>query len=286
MFKSLMALCLVFSFQANANNTKADEAAAAYAMRAFDADGIKKVNEALVLYDEAIAAETDEFQKLFLTHEKATAHYFLGTALDKKQEKMDNHQIAMDIADGVMKAMGVEAKTAHELDDTQIADILNRLDEQSEALLADAFYSKGTNLGQWGNLNGIATSIGRLPEVLGLMDVIERMGYGEIHYYGPARTVGRANFILPKIFGGDLAKSEKLLKNAYKQTLSPGTKYSVNGYNNLYLAETMYKRGKENQAIKLLETFVAADLSTLSEGNEPENKEAIRAAQELLDDWK
>ena len=285
MLKSLMALCLIFAVQANAN-VKADEAEAAYALRDFNEMGIKNVNEAIKLFDEAITLEADTFQKKVLTHRKSEAFYFLGTALDKKKERMAAHQEAMDISDVLMTGFGVDAEKAHELSDTQIADLLNTLNDDEELLLAEVFYAKGINLGQWGQLNGIASSIGRLPIVLGLMDRIEKLGHEDINYYGPVRTVGRANFVLPKIFGGDLDKSETLLKRAYKETLVPGKKYSVNGYNNLYLAETMYKRGKETQAIKLLETFVAADPSTLAEGNEPENKEALRTAQERLDDWK
>ena len=112
------------------------------------------------------------------------------------------------------------------------------------------------------------------------------MGLESIHEYGPYRTIGRANFILPKIFGGDLAKSEKYLKDAYKNTLVQGQRYSVHPYNNIYLAETMYKAGKETQAKNLLDSFLAADITTLKEGQEPENREAMRVAQDLADDWK
>jgi hypothetical protein len=51
------------------------------------------------------------------------------------------------------------------------------------------------------------------------------------------------------------------------------------------LAETLHKRGKETQAKRLLETFLNADFDTLAEGSEPENREALRLAQELLNSW-
>lgn len=285
MHRFLLAACLLFTVQ-SFGNTKADEAAAAYSLREYNEAGLKNVQEAVNLYVEAIQIETDDLKKRQLMLDLATAYYFQGQALEKKDDRKQAHQNAMDVADKIMTAMGVDASTAHELTQAQINDLLNKFDEDNETVLADAFYTKGINLGQWGRLNGVASSIGRLPVVLGLMDRIEMMGYESIHEYGSYRTIGRTNFVLPKIFGGDLAKSEKYLKDAYRQTLVEGQRYSLNPYNNIYLAETMYKAGKETQAKNLLDTFLAADITTLKQGQDPENREAMRVAQELADDWK
>lgn len=291
MFKSLLALSLLFSIQSYAQ-TKAELAEAAYANRDYNQSGADAVKQAIALYKEAITEipkttpEQEALEKRKLNVALASAHYFLGTALNDKDLQKAEHQMAMDIADSIMTGLGVDVDKSHELTQNEITDIQNRLDDENELILAEAFYAKGISLGQWGRLNGIVASLGRLPVVLGLMDRIEMMGYESIHEYGPYRTIGRANFILPKAFGGDLDKSEKYLKIAFKKTIhSKQNKYSINGYNNLYLAETMYSAGKENQAKKMLETFVNADPATFKEGNEPENREAVRLANELLNEW-
>ncbi len=279
-----VAFCLIFSTQTFANE-KADQAAQAYAQRDFNETGIKFAQQAAGLYKEAVAVEADEATKLNLMLAEATAHYFLGTALGDKDERKEAHQKAMDLADGVMGAMGIDGGTAHDLNQTQINDLLNKLTDAEELLVAEAMYSKGINLAQWGRLNGIASSIGKLPNVLGLMDRIDMLGYKEIHEYGPNRTKGRIKFTLPKILGGDLDESEVLLKEAYRNSLVEGQRYSVNGYNNIYYAETLYKMGKENQAKRLIDIFLAADPKTLKADSEPENNEALRVAQELADSW-
>lgn len=280
----LVALCLLFSSLTYANE-KADLAAEAYSHRDYNVVGTQKVQEAIKLYGEAISEEADADMKLIYTNALSTCHYFLGTALVKKDEKKAAYQEAMSVADSVMTTLGVSADSAHELDQNQINSLLNQLNDTQELVLAEAFYSKGVSLAQWGNLNGIASSIGRLPEVLGLMERVEMMGYESIQEYGPWRTIGRVNFLLPKLFGGDLEKSEDFLKRATQNSLAQGQRYSANGYNNLYFAEVLYKRGRETQAKRLLDMFINADFTTFTEGKEPENREALRKAQELADDW-
>jgi hypothetical protein len=284
MHKILLAICLTFSIFSQAND-KADQADAAYSQRDFNESGIKSVQTAVQLYTEAIAEEADINLKLQYKSSLANAYYFLGTSLDKKDDRIVVLESGMTTSDEVMIHFGVEAQKAHQLSQNQINDLLNTLDEGSELLLAEAMYNKGTSLAQWGNLKGISSSISRLPEVLGLMDKIELLGYQSIHEYGPYRTIGRINFKLPALFGGDLAKSEDYLIRATRNTLAEGQRYSINGYNNVFLAETLYKSGKETQAKSILETFIKADFSTLKAGSEPENKEALRTAQELLSDW-
>ncbi len=281
----VVGLCLVFSLNTFAN-PKADEAAAAYAQRDFNAAGVLKVQESVTLYGEAIAVETDAMGKLNLMLDLASAHYFLGTAMETKNDRKTQHQNAMDVADDIMSAMGVDPVKAPELTKDQVTALQNKMTDAEELVLSEAMYSKGINLAQWGSLNGIASSIGKLPVVLGLMERIEMLGYESIHEFGPYRTIGRINFMLPGLLGGDLDKSEEYLKNAYRNTLVEGERYSINGYNNIYLAETLYKKGAETQAIKLIETFLAADPGTLNADSEPENREAFRVAQELADDWK
>lgn len=281
-----LALCLIFSVHTSYANQKAELADATYAQRDFNEAGVKKALEAVTLYGEAVAEEADSLAKLNLMLAQATAHYFLGTAMSVKDDRKAQHRAAMDVSDAIMTEMGVNAAKAHELTNQEISDILGRLEADQELILADAMYSKGINLAQWGSLNGLSSSIGQLPVVQGLMQNIEKLGYAQIAEYGPYRTLGRIQFKLPPILGGNLKESEKFLKSAYRKTLVSGQKYSLNAYNNIYLAETLHKQGKENQAIKLLQTFLAADPLTLKADSEPENREAIRLAEKLMDDWK
>ena len=285
MSKVLVALCLVLSATQVFGNEKAKQAEEAYALRDYTEAGIDNTQTAVTLYNEIIGIEGDEVAKMNYQNKLASAYYFLGSALDKKNDKKAAHQNAMDVADEIMTTLGVDSDSAHELSDSEIAAIKNNLDDDRELLLAEAMYSKGISLAQWGNLNGIASSIGRLPEVIGLMEKIEALGYASINEYGPWRTIGRINFVLPSLFGGDMAKSEDFLKRATLESLAPGKKYSINGYNNIYFAETLYKRGKENQAKAIIKAFRAADFDTLAEGSEPENREALRLADELATDW-
>ncbi len=280
----LAAICLAFSFNTFAND-KADLAAAAYSQRDYTTEGVEKALESIELYKEAVTAETVETAKLQLMLDQATAHYFLGTAMDKKADRKEQHLMAIDMADAVLSQLGVDPKKAHELTKDEITALLNKYDEVHEYFIADAMYSKGINLSQWGNLQGPASAIGRLSEVTGVMERIGMMGYESIHEYGPYRTIGRIKFVLPTILGGDLKESEKFLIDAYRNSLAEGQRYSVNGYNNIYLAETLYKQGKETQGRRLIDTFLAADPATLKPNHEPENREALRVAQELHDKW-
>lgn len=284
MSKIVMALCLLLSINGHANE-KAKAAEDAYALRDYTEAGIQNTETAATIYVELISNEADPVVKSTYQTKLASAYYFLGSALSKKAEKKAAHQNAMDVADQVMTTMGVDSAKAHELTDAEIVSLKNSLDDESELLLVEAMYSKGISLAQWGKLNGISSSIGKLPEVLGLMEKIEALGYADIHEYGPYRTIGRINFVLPGLFGGDLEKSEDYLKDATMKSLAPGQRYSINGYNNVYFAETLYKRGKETQAKAIIKAFRAADFTTLAVGNEPENREALRVADGLAADW-
>lgn len=283
--KFTFIMTLLLSTQVLMAQSALEQAAAEYNLRDYNAEGVKHVEAAIELYNQALNEEQEQTARLKIRGELATTYYFLGSSREATKDKIAAHEEAMDLANKNIEALGADSKKIHQWTAAQIAEISNKLNEEQRLLLAEAMYSKGVSLAQWGNLNGVASSIGRLPEVLGLMDRIEMMNLSHISEYGPYRTIGRINFVLPALFGGDLAKSEEFLTQAYRQSLVEGQRYSSNGYNNLYLAETLHKRGKENQAKRLLETFLQADFDTLAEGSEPENREALRVAQDLFDSW-
>lgn len=291
MHKSVLALCLLFSVGSYAND-KALEAAKFYDLRDFNAEGIANVETSIDLFEEALTTETDGTLKLNYRNSIASSQYFVGTALPNNDENKDakkaSFAAAMATADGIITELGVDVNKVHELTQDQVNATLNSLDPAQEAELAEAMYTKGTSLAQWGKLNGITSSLGKLPIVLGIMARIEMLGKKEIHNYGPYRTIGRIKFSLPKIAGGDNDEAIKKLGEAVKNTKAEGQVYSINGYNNIYLAQSLYKAGKENKAKEILQLFVDGDFNLLLVGYEPENREALRVAQGLLDgteDW-
>lgn len=291
MQKITLALCLLFSTGTFAND-KATEAASFYDLRDYNEAGIENVERSIELFIEADAIETDATLKLNYRNSIASGQYFIGTAWesteDNKEIKKAAFSDSMKTADGIITELGVDINKVHELTQDQVNAILNNLNPAQEIELAEAMYTKGISLAQWGKLNGITSSLGKLPIVLGIMARIEMMGQKQIHSYGPYRTIGRIRFTLPKIAGGDLDEAKKKLTDAVKNTKAAGQAYSVNGYNNLYLAQTLYKAGNENKAKEFLQLFIDGDFTLLAPGSKPENREALRIAQGLLDgteDW-
>jgi hypothetical protein len=292
MFKLIASFvfCLSASISVFAN-AKAEEAAALYAQRDFyhmNPAGVDKAIEAARVYQQAVDLETDFNQQLQISIDLITAHYFIGTALkeDLIQERMAAHQKAMDLSDEVISELGVEPSKASQLTQAEITNILNSLDATQELVLAQAIYNKAINLAQWGNLAGIASTLGRLPEVFGLLQRVMMMGYESIYEYGPDRTIGRIHTELPLEAGGKIELAEEHLMKAYRSTLVEGKRYSKNGYNNLFLAEALHKLGEETKAVRVLEFFINADITTLKEGNEPEHRASLKEATRLYNLWK
>ena len=283
----LSTLCIVLAstiVQAQSNQTNEQKAVEHYAQRDFNKDGIANVEKSIEYYKAAIDEESDNNKKLNLQTLLSQAYYFLGTAYEDEDVRKQSHKDGLEIAEAVVDALGV--KDPHELTKKQVEKIQAEKSVEEIQILMEAIYYEATNLAQWGRLNGITSSLGKLPEVIGNLDSIELFGYESIHHYGPYRTVGRIRFILPGLVGGDLEESEEKLKTTFKNTLADGEKYSVEGYTNVYLAETLEKRGKSSQAAQVIKAFIESDPATWAEDSIPENNQALERAKELAEEWK
>ena len=271
----------------NVSAATADElmaqAKSAYAAREYDATGVKSAKEAVELYKQASKAATDKTVRYAALVGESEALHFVGAASNDTQVKIDTHLAGIERADEVVKAYGISNVEA--VADADLAK-LKALPAAELALLGEALYFRGINLGQWGSANGVMASLNRWPELRSNMEVIVNLGIQNIHEYGPYRVLGRGYFKVPGLFGGSNQKAEKYLSAAVKYTLAAGKKISTNGNNNTYYAELLKDLGRDAEAVALMKELVAADPVTVSGGNGlPEFKQAQKDAAELLKSW-
>ena len=66
----------------------------------------------------------------------------------------------------------------------------------SKSDLANAHYFYAINLARWGNANGISASIGKLPELMQNLDLVNELDE-TVENYGSLRTSGRVRFKVP-----------------------------------------------------------------------------------------
>ncbi|MDZ4082179.1 MAG: hypothetical protein U1E10_04530 [Bdellovibrionales bacterium] len=258
-----------------------NQAKAAYAAREYSAVGAAKSQEAADLYAQAAKSATDKKTQHLALVGQSEALYFVGAANTAAEVKIEKHLAGLEIADIVVKAYGVTDVT-----NVPAADLarLKALPADELALVGEALYFRGINLGQWGNANGVMESLGRWPELRSTMEVIVNLGVFGSHEYGAYRVLGRGYFKVPGLFGGSNKQAEKYLSAALKYTLAPGQVFSTNGYNNLYIAELYKDIGKEKEAKEILEAFVAADAKVLNPPSYVEFLEAQKEAQVMLND--
>jgi hypothetical protein len=258
-----------------------NQAKAAYAAREYSAAGAAKSQEAADLYAQAAKTATDKKTQALALVGQSEALYFVGAANAAAEVKIEKHLAGLELADSVVKSYGISDVT-----NVPAADItrLKALPADELALLGEALYFRGTNLGQWGNANGVMESLGRWPELRSTMEVIVNLGVFGAHEYGAYRVLGRGYFKVPGLFGGSNKQAEKYLSAAVKFTLAPGQVFSMNGYNNLYIAELYKDIGKEKEAKEILEAFVAADAKALNPPSYVEFLEAQKEAQVMLND--
>lgn len=254
----------------------------AYASREFSTDGITHAQTAADLYGQLATLKSEPKEKAIFLVKQSEALYFTGNATADVASKAEIHWKAYELADTAAKALGVSnvSEAASRVDA-----IKGELTTEQLALLGEALYFRGINLGQWGQANGVTSSLSRWGELKDTMLLIIDLGLAEIHQYGANRTLGRGYFKIPALLGGSMKKAEQYLKEAYVNTLDVSQKFSANGYNTLYYAELLYEIGDEDDAVAMLEAFVAADASVLNPDSLPETRAAQRDAQKLLKDW-
>jgi hypothetical protein len=278
-FLGAFALATALALPALADSTAADKA---YSQRDYTAPGIKKAQEAADLYAQEAAHATDPQIKAKNLAGQAEALYFVGAASQANAEKINKHLQGMNVADQAVAIFGIKDVTKVSPDDVKK---LKSLPADQLAVLASSLYQRGINLGQWGAANGVMKSLSKWPELKANMQVIIDLGQGKINDYGPYRVLGRGYFKIPSMLGGSVDKAIQYLSSAVKGSKAAGQIYSVNGFNNTYLAEALNSNGKTADAKQLLNEFLKADPKTLNPILVPENQQAQSDAKELLKSW-
>ena len=274
---ALLASSVLAAPLSHAAVATADEAKQAFAQREFDDAGIAKAQEAADDYAQLVTETADNALKAEYLVRGSEANYFVADASKAHDVRLSHFDAGYKLADQAVKLLGVASVTS--VSDTDLATLKG---SASLDLIADGLYFRGINLGQWGQENGVASSLGKWPELRSNMELIGKLGQDKTHEFGAFRTLGKAYAALPSLLGGSMKKAEAFLKQAVEGSLADGQTYSVGAYNNIYYAQILAKTGKVDAAKTLLEGFVAADPATLNPAEVPEVRRAQSDAKEFL----
>jgi tetratricopeptide (TPR) repeat protein len=150
------------------------------------------------------------------------------------------------------------------------------------------YYWKASCLALWGNANGISASLGKIPELLRLInDGLEL----DTRYEGGGlfRLASAVYLKIPEIFGGGVDKSmnfnnRALASEAFPDSKDPATAtgdYFFNVYDQR--AQALAKKGRKDEAIALLsEAIERIEAGDLPFGREPETRLHRRDIEETL----
>lgn len=252
-----MALMLLFSLTSFAQTM--EEAKDLYAQRGAD---VSFAQQAADMYLNLAAGTEDKLSKATYLNEASNALYYVASQSNSTEDKKRIH------TEGFNKAS------------VAISLLRGTTVETEKEQLALGLYRYGANLGKWGEANGVASSLSKWPNLKNTMESIIEMGMQKTEWFGANRILGRAYYKLPFPLGSK-KKSYNYLKEAFDNTKN-GNKVSVHGLNNLYLADLLVAIGKQDQAKKLLEAFVALDPETLCPERVPETKAEMEEAKAKL----
>lgn len=267
--------------QAQTKQELVAEAQKAFAERDYTIAGIASAQRAADLYLQIAGMVMDQKEKAPFMVARAEALYFVGNASDENKVKMEKHWQGYELSHAAVAAFGVTDVT--KADPSKLKSVLSA---QELEILGEGLYYRGINLGQWGAANGVVQSLTKWPELRDTMQLIINLGLEGIHDFGANRTLGRGYFKIPAMLGGSQKKAKEYLTTAFEKTLNANKTFSINGYNNIYLAEVLLENGSEDRAIEILEAFVNADKSTFKIDNLPETLQAQKDAKKILADWK
>lgn len=195
--KKMLSIC--FLAQALSFSVMADETAA---QNLFAKRGENKENakQAADLYSGLAQAETNSLKKAQLLTKEAEAIYYYGSKIEGKENKMvahDRGQKTAMVAVGILgSAPGVAKDPAFKTD------------------LALGYYWYGTNLGKWGEANGVLASLGRWPELRDNVKFIVALDE-TVEDYGVYRILGRGYMKVPF---ESTAEGLQVLKRAFDKT--------------------------------------------------------------------
>lgn len=269
----------------------AGEAREHFNQRDYTEVGINHARTAADLYGKAAAEAADINERAQYLTAQSEALYFVGSAIEDNDEKIAVHDEGVKVADQAVKLLGIQ--DVAKITNAEIKELNSVLPAEHRKALAEAIYQRGANLGAWGQANGVLQSLSKWPELRRSMEVIERLGFVDIHEYGPYRVMGRGYFKIPVIMGGDLVKAERYLYTAFFRTKAKDRPISRNAYNNIYYAEILYQKGDETRAFRILEDLINTNYEDLVNA-EPDKvdphgavefREAQRQARELLKSW-
>ncbi|NBX17159.1 MAG: hypothetical protein EBR09_07325 [Proteobacteria bacterium] len=140
------------------------------------------------------------------------------------------------------------------------------------------YYWKASCLALWGNANGVSASLGRIPELLRLIN--DGLSTDTRYEGGGLYRLGAAVYLkIPEIFGGGVDKSfdygtRALASQAFPGTQDPATAtgdYFFNVYD--HRAQALAKKGRKSEAIALLrEAIERIEGGDLPSGREPETR--------------
>jgi len=192
--------------------------------------------------------EVNPVEKALLKTSEAEAIYFVGQRVSSKDAKKELHTRGFEAA---REAIALLAKSK------------NGKEAKSDELktpLARAHYFFAINLGKWGEANGVLSSLSRWPELRDHLDMIDGLDK-TVEDYGSSRTRGRAYHKLPFASKDD---AEKVLAEAFENTLADGIELSKNSTTVFYYLDILVKTG--NNPSKFCEVYkLYTELSTFSD---------------------
>lgn len=198
---------------------------------------------------------------------EAQAIYYVGTQAKEDNDKKPLFNRGMESATKAIAAVG---------EDT------TNMDEATKEILAKGYYQYGANLGKWAEANGIASSLGKWPELERTMKKVIALKKESIEKFGALRILGRAYYKLPAPLGSN-KKATIFLEKAFNET-KEGNDISVHGLNNLYLADLYIATDRPDDAKTILESFIKKDPETFNPARIPETKVEIEEAKAKLQD--
>jgi tetratricopeptide (TPR) repeat protein len=134
----------------------------------------------------------------------------------------------------------------------------------------------GVNCGSWGEANGVLKSLGMRHDIEREMLKVIKLGGEKYEGAGAYRVLGRLEYRLPGLFGGDNDESIKYLKKSVE--LAP-----THTMNYLFLAETLMEEDMYEEAKKYLEIMLKmpADPQWIPEAKEDKAKGRVLLTEVL-----
>jgi hypothetical protein len=217
------------------------------------------------LYLKMAQSETNKDVKAEDFWKASQAVYYVGAKASSNVEKKKFHEMGFEAA-----ALGVA------LLEKSVAS----LNPAQKETLANSYYFYGANLGKWGEANGIASSLGRWPELQETMKKVIALKMAHVQDYGAYRILGRAFYKLPFPLGSN-KKALKYLETAFDETKN-GNDISHHGLNVIYYANVLIAEDNKALAKTILNSFVLKNPETFNTARIPETKDEQLEAKDIL----